>query len=72
MSIVKVSTDEMKACPVAGCAVQIGAESFELSVNHLLEHHNYKLLHVGQETHRSTNDGELYHSTVAVLESGEG
>lgn len=35
-------------------------------VNHYIEAHGYEVLHVGQETSH-TNDGKLWHSTVAVL-----
>lgn len=35
-------------------------------VNHFIEEHGYRLLHVGTETSHNM-DGKLWHSTVAIL-----
>lgn len=39
---------------------------FQEAVNHYLQAHAYKLLHVGQQTY-TDDDGQPHHSTVAVL-----
>jgi hypothetical protein len=40
---------------------------FQSSINHHIDQHGFKLLHVGSES--SLEDGGLYHSTIAVLGS---
>ncbi|WP_131782774.1 hypothetical protein [Legionella gresilensis] len=35
-------------------------------INHYLQKHEYKILHIGAETDNSSNGG-LWHSTVAML-----
>jgi hypothetical protein len=62
--IVKISTDIGTGCK--HCGESIGLDRFEESVNHYIKAHNYKLLHVGQETTYS-QEGSPWHSTVAVL-----
>jgi hypothetical protein len=36
------------------------------AINHYLEAHGYRLLHIGQDTTRN-NEGELWHATIAIL-----
>jgi hypothetical protein len=48
------------------CDEQIGGEQFAESVNHYIEKHGYKVLHVGTETSRDDN-GKPWYGTVAVL-----
>jgi len=44
----------------------LGLEKFDESCNHLMQQHNLKCLHVGQETSYD-NNGKPWHSTVAVF-----
>jgi hypothetical protein len=62
--IVHVSTDIGTSCEQ--CSTPIGLEDFAKSVNHHIEQHAYKVLHVGTETSHDM-DGKVWHSTVAVL-----
>lgn len=62
--IVKVSTNIGESCE--HCSEQVGVGNFTSGVNHYMDAHGYKLLHVGQESEHSP-DGGLWHSTVAVL-----
>jgi len=41
-------------------------DGFSGQINHFLEKHNYKLLHVGQETSRD-DKGSPWQSTVAIV-----
>ncbi len=60
-----LSTSVGKFC--SHCSGELlGLDRFGESVNHLIEKHGYRLLHVGQETTRG-DDGNGWHSTVAVL-----
>ncbi len=63
-SIVRISTNEGIQC--RHCTTSIGLDKFEESVNHYIEQHGYRLLHVGMETSDS-DVGSPWHSTVAVL-----
>jgi hypothetical protein len=47
------------------CAQQIGTDRFAESINHYIQEHNYRLLHVGQQT-EDGSDGP-WQTTVAVL-----
>lgn len=62
--VVHISTSISKGCE--HCSTFLQGENFAESVNHYLEQHGYSLLHVGQETSNAQN-GDLWHSTVAVL-----
>ena len=62
--IVHISTSVTTGCKL--CGERIGGDHFADSVNHYLQRHSYKLLHVGSETITS-NDGKPCHATVAVL-----
>lgn len=48
------------------CSERVGLEKLAESINHYIQRHGYKLLHVGQETSHDA-DGHPWHSTVAVL-----
>lgn len=63
-SVVTVSTDIGQKCN--HCDFWIGLENFDASVNHYIEKHGYRLLHVGSQTSHA-QEGGLWHSTVAVL-----
>jgi hypothetical protein len=44
----------------------MGSEDITDGINHFIEAHGYRLLHVGTETSHGPN-GEPWHNTVAVL-----
>jgi hypothetical protein len=67
-TVVTVSTNIGMGCPM--CGQQIGLERFDESVRHLIEDHNYVLLHAGSETTRD-DSGSPWHSSVAILGSTE-
>jgi hypothetical protein len=62
--VVYISTDESKGCD--HCDFRVGFENFAESINHYIDAHGYKLLHVGQESSRDIN-GNPFHLTVAVV-----
>ena len=62
--VVQISTNIGTGCE--HCSTSIGLEEFAQSVNHYIEQHGYKLLHIGQET-GTDMDGKPWHNTVAVL-----
>lgn len=61
--VVEISTDKMGGCE--HCSTRIG-EDFAGSINHYIDRHGYKLLHVGTVTSRNDR-GEPWHSMVAVM-----
>jgi hypothetical protein len=68
--VVHISTNISASCE--HCSKSVGGypgdgeHSLAESINHYIEKHGYKLLHVGTETSRDL-DGNSWHSTVAVL-----
>ncbi len=64
--VVKVSTDVIKGCEECSAVFGSTSDIIADSINHYIDEHGYKLLHVGQET---TDDhaGKPWHTTVAVL-----
>jgi hypothetical protein len=62
-SVVKISTNESRACDVCGTWIDTTAD-FAKSVNHYLSH-GYRIVHIGQETVDGTEG--LWQTTVAVL-----
>jgi hypothetical protein len=64
--IVRVSSNEMRQCPLCRNADLDGIKGFEAACNHLLQGHKLKRLHVGQET-INDQDGKPWHTTVAVF-----
>jgi len=63
--VVHISTDVTKGCE--HCSFLIGGENFSESINHYIEQHGYKLLHVGTETIHNQTDGSSWHMTIAIL-----
>lgn len=62
--IVHISTNfetDCKECNV----VTFHCDSFGDAVNHYLKKHDYKLLHVGQET--DIIDDKIIHNSIAIL-----
>jgi hypothetical protein len=62
--VVHISTNVSTSCE--HCDKSISSDFFDESVNHYIDKHGYKLLHVGQET-TPDDQGKSWHSTVAVL-----
>lgn len=62
--VVHISTDFGTHCE--HCSTSIGTEKFAESINHYIEQHGYRLLHVGTETIRDA-DGNPWHTSVASL-----
>lgn len=62
-SVLHLSSDGNSSC--SECK-RYGFPTLEGAVNHWMQEHGYKLLHVGQKTHRD-QDGNLYHTTVAIV-----
>jgi hypothetical protein len=76
--IVRVTTDDVDTtCEVCFEFIgkyqkTLGINKFATFVNHYIEAHNYKLLHIGTETSYETNSSVssspvLWHCTVAIL-----
>jgi len=63
--VVHISTNIGTGCE--HCSESIGTDRFAESINHYINEHGYKLLHVGQET--SEGSAGLWHHSVAVLGS---
>lgn len=62
--VVHISTNIGTSCE--HCSESIGLDRYAESINHYINKHGYKLLHVGQETLHADNGG-LWHSSVAVV-----
>jgi hypothetical protein len=62
--VVRVSTDISATCE--HCQEQMGVDWFAKLVNHYIERHGYRLLHVGTETTDDRN-ANPWHCTIAVL-----
>jgi len=62
--VVQLSTNIGESCK--HCSTQVGIDNFASGINHYIQQHDYKLLHVGSETSRDM-EGKIYNSTVAVL-----
>jgi len=63
-----ISTNILESCK-HGCKLPYGGEFFEFNVNHYIQDHGYKVLHIGQES-TFDEEGKPYHSTIAVLTTG--
>ena len=62
--VVHISTNISESCEF--CPERIDGDQFASSVNHYIQKHDLRLLHVGQES--GTNmDGKTFYHTVAVL-----
>ena len=62
--VVQISNDEGKNCE--HCDFRVGLDNFAESINHYINDHEYKLLHVGQQTSRD-DAGNPWQLTAAVL-----
>lgn len=63
-SIVRISSNISEGCK--HCATKIGGDDYADSVNHYIQEHGYRLLHIGTETVMGP-ECEAWHTTVAVL-----
>lgn len=63
--VVSLSTDEGKKCEYCSFYCD-GPSNFAEAINHYVEKHEYKLLHIGTDTTHG-NDGSPWHNTLAVL-----
>jgi hypothetical protein len=61
----EVSSNISRGCEHCGHSIG-GEDNVADSINHYIEAHGYRLLHVGPQTHVG-HDGKPYHTTVAVL-----
>jgi len=61
--VVHISTDVTTSCE--HCRISVGGNLAE-SINHYIEEHDYKLLHVGSE-YLTASDGSASFATVAVV-----
>ena len=63
--VVKISSDIGIGCTECS-GIRIGQENFAESINHYVQQHGYRILHIGTE---STHDNEqnVYHTTIAIL-----
>jgi hypothetical protein len=67
--VVYLSTNAGGSCEHCGQRIgfsTLGDTDLATSINHFIEQHGYRLLHVGAETNPD-NEGKPHHSTVAVL-----
>lgn len=62
--VVHISTNIETSCE--HCIERVGADRFSESVNHYIEKHKYRLLHVGSECDTDA-EGKPCHHTIAVL-----
>jgi hypothetical protein len=63
--VVRVTTESSRAS-CEHCHHEQGGLDFPASINHYIEQHGYRLLHVGTETTDDKN-GNPWHCTIAVL-----
>jgi hypothetical protein len=63
--VVHISTSTVARCHFCEKVIG-GSDNFESSTEHYMTQHGFRILHIGTETSRTPN-GELWHSTVAVL-----
>jgi hypothetical protein len=62
--VVHISTNIEKPCE--HCHFHLKSDKFAESINHYIEQHGYKLLHIGTETVQDY-EGKLCHTSVAIL-----
>lgn len=62
--VVRLSSDEEVNC--RHCDFRTELDTLDISINHYIKSHGYKILHIGQETH-TDNKGRIWHLSVAFL-----
>ena len=63
--VVQIDTNTTGGCEHCNASIG-GRESLAESINHYIEQHGYKLLHVGSQTSHGP-DGTPWHDTIALL-----
>lgn len=64
--VVQIRSEVTSGCKV--CQTAISLDDFDARINHYIEQHGYKILHIGTQTEKSYEfDGQLWHSVIAVL-----
>jgi len=64
-SVVKLDTNISKAC--LHCPGEFfDGEDIDNAINHYVQKHHYRVLHVGTETSHG-QDGKPWHNTVAIV-----
>lgn len=63
-AVVTISSDVGSKCK--HCDEFLGLNKFDFSVNHYIQAHGYRILHVGQQTSYDA-ESKPWQSTVAVL-----
>lgn len=61
---IRLCSDVSQTCPE--CNYLLKSEDLDKNIDHLINEHNFKLKHVGQETTRD-DVGENWQMTVALL-----
>ena len=62
--VVHLDEDEGQDCEE--CGQVFGFDEVAASINHYLERHGYRLLHVGMQTSQD-DDSKIWHTTVAMV-----
>lgn len=62
--VVTISTDESLTCDE--CKSELERNNVSGALNHYIEQHGYKILHIGQQTSKD-NEGHIFHLTVALV-----
>ena len=72
-AVYEIRSNIWTACPVCGEGIgsAVDGDDTEERVNHFLQQHPCRLLHVGQETTRD-DEGNFWHLTVYVLGCSSG
>ena len=65
--VVSASTNHSASCEL--CINSFEGLPLSHLINHYIENHDYKILHIGTVTEQNTDNGEvkLWHSTLALL-----
>ena len=64
--VIRIASDSSTSCPICSHHFSFDDMMFQLQVNHFLQEHDFRLLHVGQETGRD-HKGDETDITVAVV-----
>lgn len=64
--IIHVSTINTTYCEFLRDGCEQKFHNFDSAVNHYIEKHGYKLLHLGSETYQKET-GDVFNCTVAIL-----
>lgn len=62
---IQIDNDNYSFCNI--CNKSISGTNITDLINHVLSEHNYKILHIGSQTDRNTDNESLFHATIAIL-----